>query len=412
MLHPNSRASWLRITALVVGVAALAAIAVGTSSGRRTADKPTIAFVSQGTSNSWAAQLDAGRQGDRRQARRQPRLLQRPGRRDQAAARAPDRRSRRIPMRSCSCRSAQAADTGPVERAMAQGIAGDPLRQHDQLATTTPRSSIPNPATAAKPLAEWLAKQMHYKGNLLYIGGLPGNATTILYDKGFNTVMKKYPNIKVVNGGNANYSISTAKQLTATATRVGQEVRRNLGRRRRGRHRDPAGLRGREGPADPAERRRGGDERQPAPCDPEPRPGGDAAVPAGRLEGLHRDRLKAIKGQKVPKLINISCAPGVRQPLPAAQAVLQAAVQRRPLRRHRQRADQDRARRDPPDQVTRKATKERMEGFEGPLVAARGIHKHYGGINALDDVSLEVLPARSTPSSARTAPASRRSSRS
>src|SRR5690242_13843862 len=33
-----------------------------------------------------------------------------------------------------------------------------------------------------------------------------------------------------------------------------------------------------------------------------------------------------------------------------------------------------------------------MTDFEGPLVAARGITKHYGGITALDDVSLEVLP--------------------
>jgi ABC-type sugar transport system ATPase subunit len=32
-----------------------------------------------------------------------------------------------------------------------------------------------------------------------------------------------------------------------------------------------------------------------------------------------------------------------------------------------------------------------VEGFEGPLVAAHGIHKHFGGIKALDDVSLEVL---------------------
>jgi ribose transport system ATP-binding protein len=31
--------------------------------------------------------------------------------------------------------------------------------------------------------------------------------------------------------------------------------------------------------------------------------------------------------------------------------------------------------------------------FEGALVAAHGIHKHFGGIKALDDVSLEVLPA-------------------
>src|SRR2546426_2336840 len=34
-----------------------------------------------------------------------------------------------------------------------------------------------------------------------------------------------------------------------------------------------------------------------------------------------------------------------------------------------------------------------MEDLERTLIAARGIHKHYGGIAAVDDVSLEVLPA-------------------
>src|SRR5438128_9680790 len=33
-----------------------------------------------------------------------------------------------------------------------------------------------------------------------------------------------------------------------------------------------------------------------------------------------------------------------------------------------------------------------MEDLKKTLIAARGIHKHYGGIAALDDVSLEVLP--------------------
>jgi ABC-type sugar transport system ATPase subunit len=33
-----------------------------------------------------------------------------------------------------------------------------------------------------------------------------------------------------------------------------------------------------------------------------------------------------------------------------------------------------------------------MEGLEGTVIAARGIHKHYGGIKALDDVSLGILP--------------------
>ena len=32
-----------------------------------------------------------------------------------------------------------------------------------------------------------------------------------------------------------------------------------------------------------------------------------------------------------------------------------------------------------------------MEGLEGALIAARGIHKNFGGVKALDDVSLEVL---------------------
>jgi ribose transport system substrate-binding protein len=116
----------------------------------------------------------------------------------------------------------QAADTGPVERAMAQGTK---VILCDSMVNTDNYTSLvnPDPSTAAKPLAEWLAKRMQYKGNLLYIGGLPGNGTTILYDKGFNAVMKKYKNIKVVNGGNANYSISTAKQLTATALASGKK---------------------------------------------------------------------------------------------------------------------------------------------------------------------------------------------
>ena len=216
----NSRTPWLRVSVLLGAVAALAVIVVGTSSGRSTADKPTIAFVSQGTSNSWAAQLDAvakktadqlgvnlvyyNGQGD---ATKQLPELQR------AIATKPDALVV-VPL-------GQAADTGPVERAMAQGT---PVILCDSMVNTDNYTSLvnPDPSTAAKPLAEWLAKRMHYKGNLLYIGGLPGNGTTILYDKGFNAVMKKYPNIKVVNGGNANYSISTAKQLTATALASGK----------------------------------------------------------------------------------------------------------------------------------------------------------------------------------------------
>src|SRR5262245_64288471 len=207
MRHLNSRTSRLRVSVpVIIAVALLAAIVAGTSPGRNTADKPTIAFVSQGTSNSWAAQLDAvakktadqlganlvyyNGQGD---ATKQLPELQR------AIATKPDVLVV-VPL-------GQAADTGPVERAMAQGT---PVILCDSMVNTNNYTSLvnPDPSTAAKPLAEWLAKQMHYKGNLLYIGGLPGNGKTILYEKGFNGGWTEDPKIKVVTGGNAAYSTS------------------------------------------------------------------------------------------------------------------------------------------------------------------------------------------------------------
>jgi ribose transport system substrate-binding protein len=209
----------LVIVGAVVCTATVMLVVVGTSSGAR-AKTPTIAFISQGTSNSWAAQLDAvarktakangvklvyfNGQGD---ATKQLPEIQ------TAIAQRPDAIVL-VPL-------GQAADTGPVERAMSMGIK---VILCDSTVKTNNYTSLvnPNPATAAVPLAKWLANKMHHKGNLLYIGGLPGNATTILYDQGFNQVMKQNPNIHVVNGGNANYSISTAKQLTATAIASGK----------------------------------------------------------------------------------------------------------------------------------------------------------------------------------------------
>jgi ABC-type sugar transport system substrate-binding protein len=205
------------ITIAVLGLTA--AIAVGASGARKAA--PTIAFVSQGTSNSWAAQLDAvarktakqlgvnlvyyNGQGD---ATKQLPEIQ------TAIATHPDAMVL-VPL-------GQAADTGPVERAMSSGIK---VILCDSKVNSNNYTSLvnPNPATATVPLAQWLAKQMNYKGDLLYIGGLPGNGTTILYDQGFYATMKKYPNIHITNGGNANYSISTAKQLTQTAIASGKK---------------------------------------------------------------------------------------------------------------------------------------------------------------------------------------------
>ena len=203
-----------------VGLAACSSSGSSTSSSSSASAKhATIAFISQGTSNSWAAQLDAVARKTANQlgvnlvyfngegnATTQLPLIQ------QAIAEHPNAIVL-VPLGA-------AADTGPVERAMAAGIKVILL---DSTVNTNDYTSLINPdaATASVPLAQWLAKKMNYKGNLLYVGGLPGNATTILYDKGFYSVMNKYPNIHIVNAGNANYSISTAKQLAATAIASG-----------------------------------------------------------------------------------------------------------------------------------------------------------------------------------------------
>jgi len=196
-----------------------AAVAVGTSAGARSA-QPTIAFVSQGTSNSWAAQLDAVARATADQLG--VKLVYYNGEGD-ATKQLPEIQTAIAthPDAMVLVPLGQAADTGPVERAMSSGIK---VILCDSEVNTQNYTSLvnPNPATAAVPLAQWLAKKMHYQGNLLYVGGLPGNGTTILYDKGFYSVMKKYPKIHVVNAGNANYSISTAKQLAATAIASGK----------------------------------------------------------------------------------------------------------------------------------------------------------------------------------------------
>ncbi len=228
--HPNIARRWRAVPtrAAVRGAIAMAAVvglAACGSGGDRSSSAggktPTIAFVSQGTSNSWAAQLDAVARktakalgvklvyfnGEGDATKQLPKI-------QSAIAQRPDAMVL-VPL-------GQAADTGPVERAMAAGI--KVVLCASTVNTQNYTSLVnPNPETATVPLAQWLATKMHNRGNLLYIGGLPGNFTTTAYDKGFFSVMKQNPNIHVVNAGNANYSISTAKQLAATAIASGKK---------------------------------------------------------------------------------------------------------------------------------------------------------------------------------------------
>lgn len=52
----------------------------------------------------------------------------------------------------------------------------------------------------ARVLAEWIAKQLNGKGNVLVYGGIPGNTLTIAEQKGWKPTFEKHPGIKVVEG--------------------------------------------------------------------------------------------------------------------------------------------------------------------------------------------------------------------
>ncbi len=301
--------------ALVAAVSVmLVAVSVSSGAARKT---PVVAFISQGTSNSWAAQLDAVA---RKTAKQQGLKLVYYNGQGDATKQLPEIQTAIAtrPDAIVLVPLGQAADTGPVERATAMGI---PVILCNSTVNTDKYTSLvnPNPATAAKPLAEWLAKRMHYKGNLLYIGGLAGNATTILYDQGFKAVMKKYPKIKVVNGGNSNYSISTAKQLTQTALASGKKF-------------DGTWAVGGEGATGILQAYADSNIR------PIPPNAGAAAtngalrlalqykVPAAMLQFPPADAkvcietaAKAIRGEKVPKYINVSTLPAYANIYPPLQ---------------------------------------------------------------------------------------------
>ena len=55
--------------------------------------------------------------------------------------------------------------------------------------------------------AEWMAKQLDYKGNLLVDRGLPGAAISNLVNEGWLKVIEKYPDMKVVGYFNGEFSL-------------------------------------------------------------------------------------------------------------------------------------------------------------------------------------------------------------
>jgi len=117
-----------------------------------------------------------------------------------------------------------AAITKATREATAAGIAVVPYD------TGTPKDDFPgkigrdyvdrvteDQVTVGEQFADWLAKTLHDKGNVLIFGGTPGNPMTGAQVNGWQAVFKKYPNIKVLEGEPVptNWDPALAQQKTA-----------------------------------------------------------------------------------------------------------------------------------------------------------------------------------------------------
>ena len=62
------------------------------------------------------------------------------------------------------------------------------------------------------PIAEWLAKQLNGKGNIVYIAGIADQPGNIERDQAADEVLAKYPGIKVLAKANGNWDQAAAQQ--------------------------------------------------------------------------------------------------------------------------------------------------------------------------------------------------------
>jgi ribose transport system substrate-binding protein len=64
--------------------------------------------------------------------------------------------------------------------------------------------------------AEWLAKQLNGKGEIVAINGVPGHPANQKRVEGYRAVFAKYPGIKVLNEANANWDQAQGQQTMQT----------------------------------------------------------------------------------------------------------------------------------------------------------------------------------------------------
>lgn len=71
----------------------------------------------------------------------------------------------------------------------------------------------PDQYKIATTAAEWVAKTINFKGNLLLVTGVPGTSTDTERSKGFRAVVAKYPGLKIVGEVNGMWSLAITEKV-------------------------------------------------------------------------------------------------------------------------------------------------------------------------------------------------------
>lgn len=220
----------------VLAVTALAAAACGSSNSSTTttgsSNAPSgaggpwkIAYLAQGTTNSFAAQLDAivkktakdsGQVSDLTYFDGAGDADKQLGQIETALAQKPDA----IILTPLG----KAADTGPVNRAAQLKI---PVILCASSVNSDKYTSLvtPDPYAAALPLAKWLVNdQLKGKGTIAAVDGIAGNDTSEQFGKALRDAVKDAPGVQIVQQGYGAFSVSKSKQLAQTFMSSGKKI--------------------------------------------------------------------------------------------------------------------------------------------------------------------------------------------
>lgn len=71
----------------------------------------------------------------------------------------------------------------------------------------------PDQYELAASAAEWVAKQLNHKGNLLFVTGVPGTTVDTDRTRGYRDVVKKYPDMKIAGEVNGMWSLAITEKV-------------------------------------------------------------------------------------------------------------------------------------------------------------------------------------------------------